>query len=129
MHKRGMKPIFHSLTAVVFLVPIVGIRPAAAARDDCRPDAEAHAYHCIWDQEDFLGNMKPIGPAQPAEFAGQCVNYSIRSAANNGKSGFATLYLYEQANCAGDSTKLNAGEAVRSVTAQSARFGPKGAYR
>jgi hypothetical protein len=57
------------------------------------------------------------------------VNFAIRSAANNGKSGFATLYVYEQANCAGDSTKLNAGESVRSVTAQSARFGPKGAYR
>jgi len=122
------------LTALVLLT-LIGLaagplRAAGAAKDDCRPDAEAHAYHCMWDQEEFQGNMKPIGPVEPAEFAGQCVNYSIRSAANNGKSGFATLYLYEQANYVGDSAiKLNAGESVRSVTAQSGRFGPKGSYR
>lgn len=132
MEKRGMKPMFRCLTALVFLLPIVGLAgsPAGAAQEDCRPDEQARAYHCLWDQEDFQGTMKPIGPTEPAEFAGQCVNYSIRSAANNGKSGFATLYVYEQANCVGESAiKLNADESARSVTAHSARFGPKGAYR
>ncbi|HEV8623899.1 MAG TPA: peptidase inhibitor family I36 protein [Acidimicrobiia bacterium] len=125
-----MKRIVCCSTVLGLLMPIVGgTSPAGAAQDDCRPDGEAHAYHCLWDQEDFRGKMKAIGPTGPAEFAGRCVNFAIRSAANNGKSGFATLYVYEQANCAGDSTKLNAGESVRSVTAQSARFGPKGAYR
>jgi Peptidase inhibitor family I36 len=126
-----MKRIVRGMTFLVLLMPVVGgpSRPAGAAQDDCRLDAAAHAYHCIWDREDFQGKMKAIGPTEPAEFAGQCVNYSVRSAANNGKSGFATLYVYEQANCAGESTKLNAGESARSVTAQSARFGPKGAYR
>jgi peptidase inhibitor family I36 len=129
-----MKPSLRSLAALAFLILIgtaVGsLSPAGAAQDDCRVDAAAHAYHCIWDQENFQGTMKPIGPAEPAEFAGQCVNYSIRSAANNGKSGFATLYVYEQANCAGESAiQLQAGESAGSVTARSARFGPKGAYR
>ena len=129
MDGRGMKPIFRSLIALVFLIAIVGVRPARAAKEDCRPDGEARAFHCIWDQQDFQGKLKGLGPAEPADLAGQCVNYSIKSAANNGKSGFATLYLYEQANCAGDSaSKLNAGESLASVTAQSARFGPKGAY-
>jgi len=128
---RGMKSSVRSLAALVFLMPIVGLTgsPAGAAKDDCSLDAASHAYHCIWDQENFQGKMKPIGPTEPAEFAGRCVNYPVRSAANNGKSGFATLYLYAQANCVGDSLKLNAGESVGSVTAQSARFGPKGAYR
>jgi hypothetical protein len=129
-----MKPIFRSLAVLACLIPIgAAVGPsshAGAAQDDCRVDAAAHAYHCVWDQEDFQGTMKPIGPAEPAEFAGQCVDYSIRSAANNGKSGFATLYVYEQANCAGESTiQLQAGESARSVRARSARFGPKGAYR
>jgi hypothetical protein len=127
-----MKPIFRSLTALVLLMASVGLMgsSAGAAQEDCRFDGDARAYHCIWDQEDFQGTMKAIGPAAPAEFAGQCVNYSIRSAANNGKSGYATLYVYEQADCAGESAiQLNAGEAAPSVTAQSARFGPKGAYR
>jgi hypothetical protein len=128
-----MKPIFR-IVALVFLMPIgvaAGpLRSADAAQDDCRIDAAAHAYHCVWDQENFQGTMKPIGPAEPAEFAGQCVDYSIRSAANNGKSGFATLYVYEQPNCAGESAiQLQAGESAGSVTARSARFGPKGAYR
>ncbi len=130
MEKRGMKQTFCCLIALVFLMPIVGVRPAVAAKDDCRPDGEAHALHCIWDQQDFRGRLKAFGPAEPAAFAGQCVNFSIKSAANNGKSGFTTLYLYERADCAGDSAiKLNAGESVASATAQSARFGPKGAYR
>ncbi len=134
MDKRSMGPIVRYLSALVCLM-VTGLgagplRPAGAAQEDCRPDGEARAYHCMWDQEDFQGNMKAIGPTQPVELAGQCVNYSIRSAANNGKSGFATLYLYEQASCAGDSTaQLNAGESIRSVTARSGRFGPKGAYR
>lgn len=133
MHKRAMKPISRSLTALVFLVPIVGsmatpLRPAGAAKEDCRPDGGAHAFQCMWDQEDFQGNLKAV---TPADLAGQCMNYSIRSAANNGKSGQYTLYLYEQANCAGDSaiSKLNAGESVGSVTAKSARFAPKDSYR
>jgi len=128
-----VKPIVRSLVAFVSVVSIAvaagETSPAGAAKGDCELANQSHAYHCIWDQEDFQGHMQPIGPAEPAEFAGQCLNYSIRSAANNGKSGFATLYLYQQANCAGDSTKLNAGESAGSVTAQSARFGPKGAYR
>jgi hypothetical protein len=120
MDKRGMKPIFRFLTALVFLMPIVGSmgRPAGAAKEDCRLPA---GLQCMWDQEDFQGNMKAV------DLSGQCTNSSIRSAANNGKSGEYTLYLYEEANCAGDSaiSKLNAGESVRSVTATSARFAPK----
>jgi hypothetical protein len=131
MDERGMKPIFRYLTALVFLMLIglaVGpLRPAGAAKEDCRPDREAHAFQCMWDQEDFQGNMKAV---RPTDLTGQCMNYSIRSAANNGTSGLYTLYLYEQANCAGDAiSRLNAGESVGSVTAQSARFAPKGSYR
>lgn len=128
MNKRGTKPIARSLIAVVFLLSAVGsMRVAGAAKEDCRPDGEAHAFQCMWDEEDFQGNMRPI---LPTDLAGLCINYTIRSAANNGTSGFATLYLYEQADCTGGSaiSKLNAGESVPSVTAQSARFAPRGAY-
>jgi hypothetical protein len=105
-----------------------GPLPAAgAAKEDCRPGGQAHAFQCMWDHEDFQGNMKAV---TPPDLTGQCMDYSIRSAANNGSSGLYTLYLYEQANCAGDAiSKLNAGESVGSVTAQSARFAPKDSYR
>ena len=118
MDKRGRKPILRSLTALVFLVPIVGsMRPAGAANEDCRLPT---GLQCLWDQEDFQGNMKA------ADLSGQCTNYSIRSASNNGKSGYFTFYLYDEANCAGDATsRINAGESARSVTAKSARFAPK----
>jgi hypothetical protein len=125
-----MKPIFRVGIAVVFLSALVSGRPVGAAQEDCELGKPVHAFHCVWDQANFQGNMKGLGLGEPADLAGQCVNFSIRSAANNGKSGFATLYLYEQPNCAGDSvSKLNAGESLGSVTAQSARFGVKGAYR
>jgi hypothetical protein len=126
-----MKPIFRSLTALVLFM-LIGLaagplRAAGAAKEDCRLDAEAHAFQCLWDQENFQGNLKAV---TPPELAGQCMNYSIKSAANNGKSGMYTLYLYGQGNCASDSiSKLNAGESVGSVTAQSARFAPKDSYR
>jgi hypothetical protein len=127
-----MKRILRFVVALAIAVPVggsVAVGPAGAAKDDCRPDGQAKAFHCVWDQVEFQGNLKGLGPGEPADLAGQCVNFSIRSAANNGKSGFATLYVYEQPNCAGTSAlKLNAGESAPSVTAQSARFGPKGAY-
>jgi hypothetical protein len=131
MKARGMKPIFRSSTALVLLM-LIGLaagplRAAGAAKEDCRLDGEAHAFQCLWDQENFQGNLKAV---TPPDLAGQCMSYSIKSAANNGKSGMYTLYLYEQGNCAGDSiSKLNAGESVGSVTAQSARFAPKDSYR
>jgi hypothetical protein len=128
MAERGMRSIVRCVSALVFLLPIVGVTgPAGAAREDCRPDRETHAFQCLWDQVDFHGNVMPV---RPTDVTGLCINFSIRSAANNGASGTYTLYLYEHPGCAGDSiSKLNAGEAVRSVTAQSARFAPKGAYR
>ena len=109
MEKRGLKPMFTSLTALVFLVPIVGsagpqvtevrharmavatnspaelVRAAGARQEDCRIEEAARTAavqaQCMWDQEDFQGNMKA------ADLSGQCTNYAIRSAANNGKSG------------------------------------------
>ncbi len=132
MKARGMKPIFRSLTALVLLM-LIGLaagplRAAGAAKEDCRPGGQAHAFQCMWDHEDFQGNMKAVTPPDPT---GQCMDYSIRSAANNGSSGLYTLYLYEQANCAGGSAirELSAGESVGSVSAQSARLAPKGSYR
>lgn len=131
MDKRGVKPAFRLLSAVALLMATlgsIGAPPAGATKEACRLDGEAHALQCMWDQEDFRGNMKAVGPA---DLAGQCMNYSIRSAANNGKSGEYALFLYEQANCAGDSavSVLNAGESVRSVTALSAKFAPKNSSR
>jgi hypothetical protein len=117
-----MKPIFRSLAALVFLIPIVSSMgtPAGAAKEDCRLEP-GQGPQCMWDQEDFQGAKTVADPS------GQCTNSSIRSAANNGKSGYFTLYLYKDANCAGNAvSKLNAGESVGSVTATSARFGPKG---
>ena len=118
MDKRGMKPILRCLVALVFLVPAGGaMRPALAENEDCRLPT---GLQCLWDQEDFQGQMRA------ADLSGQCTNYPIRSAANNGKSGYFTLYLYEEPNCAGDAIgKLNASESARSVTAKSARFAPK----
>lgn len=127
--RNEMRPIVRSLVALVLLM-LIGLaagplRSAGAAKEDCRLDGEAHALQCLWDHEDFAGNMKPV---TPVDLTGQCINYSIRSAANNGKSGQYTLYLYEQANCAGSSavSQLNAGESVGSARAESARFAPKG---
>jgi peptidase inhibitor family I36 len=132
MDNRGMKPMFRSLAPLVFLL-LFGLaagpsRPAGAAKEDCRPDGEAHAFQCMWDQQDFQGNMKAVTPADLA--GGQCMDYSIRSAANTGKSGLYTLYLFEEANCGGSAvSKLNAGESVRSLTAKSARLAQKDSYR
>jgi Cu/Zn superoxide dismutase len=117
MGKRGASAIVRQAAALVFLVAILGsMETAGAAKEDCPSPRQ-----CTWDQEDFQGNMTV------ADFSGRCMNSAIRSGANNGKSGLFALYLYESPNCAGDAVgKLNAGESVRSVTAESARFAPKG---
>jgi hypothetical protein len=128
MDKPAMKSLRY-LIALVLLMPVVGsmASPAGAAKEDCRfgnAPPTSSPFHCLWDQEEFQGQMQAV------DSSGQCANYAIRSAANNGKSGYGTLYIYEAANCAGDAVRhLNAGESVGAVVAKSARFGPKGLYR
>jgi hypothetical protein len=70
MDARGMKPIFRSMTALVLLM-LIGfaagpLRAAGAAKEDCRPGGQDHAFQCMWDHEDFQGNMK----AAPGVFHG-----------------------------------------------------------
>lgn len=83
-----MKPSSCSVTALVFPWRSSVQRCAPRVRPETIAGTRVTPAQCMWVHE-------------IADLSGQCTDYSVRSAANNGKSGFFTLYLYEEAGCAG----------------------------
>lgn len=71
------------LTVVLLVGSLCGpwARPAGAALADCKAPG-ATSYGCVWSGQDYAGDMR-VYEGDDRHRAGQCVDGSPRSAANN----------------------------------------------
>jgi hypothetical protein len=93
-------------SSIVVGVGTVGVRSAAAAKEDCKNDL------CVWSQPEYAGKLTKV--------TSKCQDRMIRSAANT-TTGGARLRFYTKQGCTGANFSLGKGTSTPNIHAASAK--------